>query len=84
MEFRRYKQKRSVDILDYVKNTEFEGMAQEYFDYWNGLYELNSLSAIKQMSRVTKYFISGKYSKYYIGARGYLRDMLAAVLVKKQ
>ena len=84
LEFRRYKQKRSVDILNYVKNTEFEAMAQEHFDYWNGLYELNSLSAIKQMARATKYFVSGKYSKYFIGARAYLRDMLAAILVKKQ
>ncbi|MBE6718768.1 MAG: glycosyltransferase family 2 protein [Ruminococcaceae bacterium] len=84
LEFRRFKQKRSVDILNYVKNTEFEGIAQEHFDYWNGLNELKSLSAIKQISKTTKYFFSGKYHKYFVGSRGYVRDLFVAVLVKKQ
>ena len=66
-----------------AKNTEFEGLAQNYFDFWNTLYEFQNLRALKQIIKSTKYLLQGTYNKFYTGYRGYLRDVLAAVLAKK-
>lgn len=82
-EFRKYKKNRAFDILNMAQNTEFEGIAQKYFDFWNTLYEFQNLCALKQIIKNTKYLLQGKYNKFYTGHRGYLRDVLAAVLAKK-
>ena len=82
-EFRKYKKNRAADILSVAKDTEFEGLAQKYFEYWNTLYEFKNLCAFKQIIKSTKYLLKGTYNRFYTGYRGYLRDVLAAVLAKK-
>lgn len=83
LEFREFKKKRAADILKAAKNTEFEGLAGQYFDFWNTIYEFQNICAFKQIIKSTKYLLQGTYNKFYTGYRGYLRDVLAAVLVKK-
>lgn len=84
LEFRRERQKRSIAVLNLAKNTEFEGSAREYYDFWNGLYGFKNLSRPKQILKATKYYFSGKYNKYFVGFRSYLRDLLIAVLLKNR
>ena len=82
-EFRKYKKSRAAAILNIGQNTEFKGLAQQYFDFWNELYEFKNICAFKQIIKSTKYLLNGTYNKFYTGYRGYLRDVLAAVLAKK-
>ena len=81
--FRGYKKSRATDILNMAQNTEFEGLAQKYYDFWNTLYEFQNICAFKQIVKSTKFLFKGEYNKFYTGYRGYLRDVLAAILSKK-
>lgn len=82
--FRKERQKRGTAVFNLAKGTAFESAAREYDDFWNGIYELNSLSRPKQVLKATKYLLAGRYHQYFVGLRAYLRDVLVAVFVKNR
>lgn len=76
LHFRNHMQNRSLDILNITKNTEFENLAQRYYDFWNGLLQISNSSFFKKIYFVFKNLFNGNYFSYYTGMRGFLRDLL--------
>lgn len=66
-----------------AQGTGYEAVSKKALAFWETLNSFSQISCWKQICIATKLFCARQYSEFYTGSRGYLRDILCALAVRK-
>lgn len=73
---------RSNSVYEISKDTRYEPLALQYKFFWETLVNTHKNNRIKNALALIKFFINGKYSSFYTGFRGFIRDLIYVLFLE--